>query len=152
MNSVYLKSFGVSVSNLVTAILLAAAPLRLNAAEAAAIASSTGGAAPHAVTAGLTFGLDRIEVLQAPLLGNPKWQYVAALLYIVLAFYAAKLFDGLIHTQLRKLAARTETDLDDAILELLRGPVKIVVFVVLVHLSLNVLTGRPGPRTSCPMA
>lgn len=137
MSSDYLKSLGVRLFTVIPALILAATPLRLMAAEATAENTAEGAAATPA-TPWLTFGLDKVEVLQVPLLGNPLWQYVAALLYIILAFYASKLFDGLIHSRLRKFAARTKTDLDDAILELLRGPVKIVVFVILVHLGLQV--------------
>lgn len=137
MSSGYLKSLGGRLFTVIPALMLAATPLQLMAAEANSAKSAESATASQA-TPWLTFGLDKIEALQAPLLGNPLWQYVAALLYIVLAFYAAKLFDGLVHSHLRKLAARTATNLDDAILELLRGPVKIVVFVVLVHLGLKV--------------
>src|SRR5687767_2314407 len=35
----------------------------------------------------LSFGLDRVEWLQGQWLGNPVWQYVAALIYIILALY-----------------------------------------------------------------
>src|SRR4051812_31699577 len=76
----------------------------------------------------LTFGLDHVSVLQARVMGNPLWQYIAALIYVVLAFYASKLLDWLIHVQLRKLTQKTETKLDDLLLELLRGPVKVVAF------------------------
>jgi MscS family membrane protein len=48
------------------------------------------------------------------------------------------LLDYLIQVRLRKLAARTKTRLDDLILELARGPVKIIVFVILLHVGLKV--------------
>src|SRR5215472_7468401 len=50
----------------------------------------------------LTFGLDRISWLRGEVLGNPLWQYIASLLYIVLAFYAAKLLDSFIQKQLHR--------------------------------------------------
>src|SRR5690349_8030626 len=78
----------------------------------------------------LTFGLDRIEILRRDVLGNPLWQYLASLIYIILAFYISKFLDYVIQAQLRRWAARTATKFDDLILELLRGPVKIIAFVV----------------------
>jgi hypothetical protein len=96
----------------------------------------------------LTFGLDRIHWLRSEVMGNPLWQYLASLIYIVLAFYVAKLLDYLIQVQLRKWAARTRTRLDGLVLELLHGPVKIVVFVVLLHVGLRCLPGPSGKRAS----
>lgn len=86
----------------------------------------------------LTFGLDRIEWLQVSWLGNPIWQYLASLLYVVLALYASKLVDYLFQTQIKKLAARTKTQLDDLLLDLAKGPVKIICFVILLHIGLRV--------------
>lgn len=86
----------------------------------------------------LTFGLDRFGPLQVVLLGNPLWQYLAALIYVMLAFYVSKALDHLFQVQLRKLAAKTKTQMDDLLLELLRGPVKIVAFVILLHVGLQV--------------
>ena len=88
----------------------------------------------------LTFGLDRIDFLQAHVFGNPIWQYLASLIYIVLAFYVSKLLDFLIHVRLRKWAEHTQTKLDDLLLELLRGPVKIISFVILLHVGLRLFS------------
>jgi MscS family membrane protein len=88
----------------------------------------------------LTFGLDRIPPLQVHAFGNPIWQYLASLIYIILAFYISKLLDLFIHVRLRKWAERTETKLDDLLLELLRGPVKIISFVILLHIGLRVFS------------
>jgi MscS family membrane protein len=85
----------------------------------------------------LTFGLDRISWLRGEVMGNPLWQYIASLLYIVLAFYAAKLLDSFIQRQLHRWASRTKTRLSQLVPELLRGPVKIVTFVVLLQLGLG---------------
>ncbi|HAB14877.1 MAG TPA: hypothetical protein DCE44_00350, partial [Verrucomicrobiales bacterium] len=85
----------------------------------------------------LTFGLDRVDVLQFPVLQRPLWQYVATLLYILIAFYVAKFVDWLIHSRLRKWAERTETQWDDVLVNLVDGPVKVVVFVLLLNLGLQ---------------
>jgi MscS family membrane protein len=86
----------------------------------------------------LTFGLDRIPWLRdETLLNEPLWKYVASLIYIFLAFYVAKLIDLLLFAWLRKLAARTETKFDDLLLETLHGPVKVLAFVVFLHIGLT---------------
>ncbi|MBI4324567.1 MAG: mechanosensitive ion channel family protein [Chloroflexi bacterium] len=86
----------------------------------------------------LTFGLDRIEALQQPVLGNPLWQYVASAIYILLAFLLSKLLDFLVGARLTKWAKKTKTDLDDILLDLIHGPIKIVSFVLLLHIGLQV--------------
>jgi MscS family membrane protein len=86
----------------------------------------------------LTFGLDRIEALKTQVFGNPLWQYLASLIYIILAFYVSKLLDYIIQVELRKWAKKTTTNLDDLLLDLLRGPVKVVSFVILLHIGLAV--------------
>src|SRR5262249_29119631 len=86
----------------------------------------------------LTFGLDRVSWLQTEIMGNPLWQYLASLIYVVLAFYGSQLLDYMIQRQLRRWDSRTATKLDDLLLELLHGPVKIITFVILLHLGLRV--------------
>ena len=108
----------------------------LVAAEAEAeTATKTASAAGRQVW--LTFGLDHVPGLGAEVMGNPAWQYLAFLIYVVLAFYVSKLLDYLIQEQLRKWAAKTETKLDDLLLDLLRGPVKVIAFVTLLHIGLR---------------
>jgi len=85
-----------------------------------------------------SFGLDRIDWLrEASLLGQPLWKYLASLIYIVLAFYVAKLLDFIVNTWLKRWAAKTATKYDDLILELLRGPVKVVAFVIFLNIGLG---------------
>lgn len=86
----------------------------------------------------LTDWLEQFPWLQITWLGNPLWQYVAALLYIVLAFYGSKLVDFIFRVQLKKLTARTKSTWDDLLVELVRGPVKIITFVILLHVGLRV--------------
>ena len=87
----------------------------------------------------LTFGLDRIEPLREhKLLGEPLWKYVASLLYILIAFYAARLVDWLACVWLKRLAAKTETLLDDLLLALLHGPVRLLTFVIFLDLGLTI--------------
>jgi MscS family membrane protein len=85
----------------------------------------------------LTFGLNRVEALQREYLGNPAWQYLAFLIYVILAFYISKLFDWLLGVWLKAWTKRTKTELDDILIELLRGPVKTIAFVIFLHIGLN---------------
>jgi MscS family membrane protein len=91
----------------------------------------------------LTFGLDGIPALQVGVMHRPLWQYLATLLYILIAFYVAKLVDWIIHSRLRKWAERTETQWDDILIGLLDGPVKVVVFVLLLNLGLQMFDWPP---------
>lgn len=86
----------------------------------------------------LSFGLDQVGVLQPPLLGVPRWEYLASLVYIVLAFYASKILDWFIKNRLKSWAEKTATRWDDVLVALADGPVKLVTFVVLFHIGLQV--------------
>lgn len=92
----------------------------------------------------LTFGLDRITVLQPEFHHHPRWKYLAFFLYIILAFYISKFFDFLTRVWLKKLAKKTQTQFDDLLLELLNGPVKIVSFVIFLHIGLSVFSWPPA--------
>jgi MscS family membrane protein len=86
----------------------------------------------------VTFKLDTVPFLtEHELLGEPLWKYVASLLYILLAFYFAKLIDVVTRVWLKRLATRAHTHTGEALLKLLRGPLKLVVFVVLLNVGLN---------------
>jgi MscS family membrane protein len=89
-------------------------------------------------TAYLTFGLDRIEALQTQRFGIPYYQYLASVIYIFLALFAARLIDWIIGSILKTWAKRTTTRLDDILLELLHGPVKVIAFVIFLHVGLRV--------------
>jgi len=93
-----------------------------------------------AETPWLNFGLDRVGVLKKAWFDIPIWQYLASLIYIFLAFYLSKLLDYLVRGRLRQWAARTATPLDDLLLQLLRGPIKVIVFVIFLHIGLRVFT------------
>lgn len=87
----------------------------------------------------LTFGLDRLAPLRyAPFADIPLWQYLSSLIYIFLAFYVSKALDALIATRVKKWAEKTTTKFDDLLVDLLRGPVRIVSFVILLHVGMQV--------------
>lgn len=85
----------------------------------------------------LTFGLNRVDALQGKFLGNPAWQYFAFLIYVVLAYLLSKIFDLLLGVWLKAWTKKTATDLDDILIDLLRGPAKIIAFVVLLTIGLK---------------
>jgi len=96
----------------------------------------------------LTFGLDRVPLFREhEFLGEPIWKYISSLIYILLAFYAAKLLDLIALVWLKRLASKTKTRADDILLELLHGPVKIIVFVILLHLGLNIFDWSPKAKS-----
>lgn len=126
----------VRAAGLSTAALLA--PLAATGAPADLMSGAVVGDGLLAKAAGLTFGLDQVSALQTTVFGNPLWQYLASFLFILLAFYVSKLLDYLVRVRLKRWAAGTANQLDDVIVQLVQGPVKVVAFVVLLHVGLNV--------------
>ncbi len=91
----------------------------------------------------LTFGLDQVESLKPELFERPRWQYCASLIYIALAFLAAWLIDAAVRGSLRKSAAKKGNEFNALLLRLLSGPVKVVSFVLLLHIGLRIF---PWPQ------
>lgn len=92
----------------------------------------------------LTFGLDQIPFLRdTHVMGIALWQYIASFIFIFLAFYVAKLLDYITRIWLKRWAERTATKTDDLLLELAHGPVKIVAFVIFLHIGLSVFQWPP---------
>jgi MscS family membrane protein len=89
----------------------------------------------------LTFGLDRVQILETiKFFGIPLWQYCASLIYIFLAFYISKFLDFLTRVWLKRWAEKTETKFDDLLLDLLNGPTKIIAFVIFLRIGLEVFS------------
>lgn len=86
----------------------------------------------------LSFGLDKVEALQGKVMDIPLWQYIATVIFVGLAFLAARIFDWLVAVQLKKVVAKTKWKLDDLIVQLLRGPVKMLALVIFLQVGLNV--------------
>src|ERR1043166_8499237 len=84
-----------------------------------------------------TFGLDQMQGLQRELGGYPLWQYVASLVWVALAFLVAAAIEFLMANQLRKLAAKTKTQLDEKLLETISTPLKIVVVMTMLNLGIH---------------
>ena len=120
-------------------LLVAFSATRMQAQTVTNVTAAKAGLATTNTTAGqFSFGLDQVDYLRDTMvLGQPLWKYLSFLIFIVLAFYVAKLIDFIVNSWLKKIAARTETVYDDLMLDLLRGPVKVVAFVILLHVGLN---------------
>jgi len=93
---------------------------------------------PH--TAWVTFGFNRVPAFQRLLFGIPIWQYLASFIYVFLAFYVSKLLDYVVRGRLRRWAERTSTKWDDLLLDLLGGPIRIITFVILLHVGLRIFS------------
>ena len=95
----------------------------------------------HVYNAFLTFGMDRIGFLNRHKIFNIQlWQYAASLIYIFLAFYISKILDFLTRVWLKRWAEKTTTQFDDLLLDLLNGPIKIIVFVFFLRIGLEVFS------------
>lgn len=86
----------------------------------------------------LSFGLDERPELQAKFLGIPLWQYIASLIYIFLAFAVSKFLNYIVSVRLKKWAEKTTTRLDDILIQIANGPIKVVSFVVFLHIGLQI--------------
>ena len=91
----------------------------------------------------LTFGLDRVEGLDRDILGIPLWQYAASAIYVVLAFYLAKAVDWLVTAYLKRRANRTPAKYDTVIADTVHGPIKVLLFVALLHIGLTIIQWPP---------
>ena len=91
----------------------------------------------------LTFGLDRIAALNRKFFDIPLWQFAAALIYIFLAFYISKILDFLTRVWLKRWAEKTSTKFDDLLLDVLNGPIKVIVFIIFLRIGLEVFIWPP---------
>lgn len=93
----------------------------------------------------ITFGLDRVTPLREnSFLGEPLWKYAASLIYVALAFLIARAIDFLFGFWLKRWTERTKNQIDDVLVELLRGPIKVVAFVLFLHIGLNLFDWPPS--------
>lgn len=86
----------------------------------------------------LTFGLDQYAPLKdKQLFGIDLWQYAAFLVYVAIAILLAKLIDLLARGYFKRLVLKTDSPHDDLLLDVLAGPVKVLIFVLLLHIGLD---------------
>jgi MscS family membrane protein len=76
--------------------------------------------------------------LQHRLMGNELWKYLFSFAYVFLAFYVSKFLDYATRVWLKKWVEKTETQLDDLLLTVLNGPIKIISFVIFLRIGLDV--------------
>jgi len=132
-----------------TAVLVGSATLAL-AAQTTEVAQTQGTASGSGLLSSLveartvvtnsylTFGLDRVEFLrERSLLGQPLWKYVASLMYLFLAFYGSRFLDYLVGVRVRRWAEKTQSQFDDLVVDTIRGPVRVVAFVIFLHIGLT---------------
>ena len=91
----------------------------------------------------VSFGLDRLPYMRTIYLGNPLWKYASFGIYIVLALFLTKVIDVVFLAYLKKLASKTKTQLDDLLFDLIGGPIKVIVFVILLHIGLDIFSWPP---------
>ncbi len=82
--------------------------------------------------------LEQIPVLRTDLLGEPLWKYLAFVAYIGLAFLSAWVVHALVAGRLKAWTARTRTAYNDFLIQVVRGPVKVITFVIVLNFGLRV--------------
>ena len=85
----------------------------------------------------LSFWINHVPGMEELFLGIPRWQYVASLLYLILAFSVSRAMDWLIRNRLKHWASKTDTEWDDILVKLAEGPVKAITLVFLIHIGLE---------------
>jgi MscS family membrane protein len=85
----------------------------------------------------LSFWINHVPGMEELFLGIPRWQYVASLLYLILAFSVSRAMDWLIRNRLKHWASKTDTEWDDILIKLAEGPVKAITLVFLIHIGLE---------------
>jgi MscS family membrane protein len=86
-----------------------------------------------------SFGLDGVPELQRNLFGSPLWKYAASAIFVLLALCVAKILDWIIGGRFKKWAEGRASRLPGLLLNLLHGPIKVVSFVIVVHIGLDAL-------------
>ena len=85
----------------------------------------------------LSFWINHVPGMEELFLGIPRWQYVASLLYLILAVSVSRALDWLIQNRLKHWASKTDTEWDDILVKLADGPVKAITLVFLIHIGLE---------------
>lgn len=89
----------------------------------------------------LTFGLNHVKVLNNyEIFDIELWQYCASLIYILLAFYVSKFLDFLTRVWLARWAAKAHARFDAVLLNRLKGPIKVVLFVALLRVGFELFS------------
>ena len=116
------------------------AATQTNVSETTAASSMEKFLDPILKKAPVSFGLDNLPYLKTEFLGNPLWKYASFGIYILLAMVITKLIDLVFLAWLKNLASKTATQFDDLFLDLIGGPIKVIVFVILLHIGLDIFS------------
>jgi MscS family membrane protein len=85
----------------------------------------------------VTNGLIDLPWLYWDLWGNQVWQYLVFFGYVIAAVFLSKLADVLMSRHFKKLGQKHNTTIADKLLRLWRGPLKLTVFIILLHVGLK---------------
>ena len=113
-------------------------PWGLRAAESPAAPAATNSSPANAPSEALGRFFEQVPALRLEVFGEPLWKYLAFLAYIGLAFLSAYLVNRLVSGRLRAWAARTPSQYDDILLQVVHGPIKVVTFVIVLNFGLRV--------------
>jgi MscS family membrane protein len=69
--------------------------------------------------------------------GNELWQYLVLFAYVLAAVFLSKLADVLMWHRFKTVDGPLATTITDRLLQLARGPVKLAVFIVLLHAGIK---------------
>ncbi|HON07044.1 MAG TPA: mechanosensitive ion channel family protein [Verrucomicrobiota bacterium] len=138
LNSFFNVYIGVLVAVLLFAVWADAQTTVTNLASTTNNAPAALSSSQAISTHSLTFGFDQIEIFRILILGYPIYQYIASLIYISIAYLGTLLIDFILNRIFKGLAKRTESKYDDLLIDLLRKPVKVIIFVIFLHIGLDI--------------
>ena len=87
------------------------------------------------------------EILNKAVLGYPLYKIALALLVLFIFIFLRKLFILIVVKSIKRIFAKTETDIDDKLVQAFQSPVSFLLIVIGVFLSLKIL-GVEAQRTS----
>lgn len=85
----------------------------------------------------MALGPETIPWLRRSILGNQLWQYVAFFGYVIAAVLLSKLADVLVRRGFKPSGRNDATALAEQLFTVLRGPLKLAVFILLLHLGVK---------------
>jgi MscS family membrane protein len=98
----------------------------------------------HELEAILAFGLDEVEQFRPKLWGKPIWEYLASLVYLILALFISGLLDVIARVLLKRWAAAKSNAIAALVIDLLKGPLRIICLIVLINAGLQVFLWPVG--------
>ncbi len=84
------------------------------------------------------------EILNQTILGYPLYKIVLALLVLFIFIFLRKLFILIVVKSIKRIFARTETEIDDKLVQAFQSPVSFLLIVIGIFLALKILGVDPG--------